>query len=171
MVQVVRNFIHGQMTFKDGAGRSLVAVLDEGNFSFEETKEAAVIMSRGKTSQFAEGVEQAIPITFSLHFTEYFSKDRNGVNVDDVSFRDFLSGDYAGAVSVTNCRPHQVTIELYMESPCDAGQGDKDETLIFTPAHVDKKSFAEEEESNKITFTAKSLRGVPNNNVPNRNVV
>ena len=171
MVQQVRNFTHGQLSIVDGAGRTLLIPLDEGNLTFEETEEAKTIMSRGKTKQFAKGVEEPIPVSFSLHFTEYFSKDRNGVLTDDVSVRDFLKGDYSGAQSITNCAPHQTRLEFFLESPCATGSGDKDELIFFDPFHTDKVAFSEEEESNKLTVTGKGLRAIPNNNVPTRNPV
>lgn len=162
-----RNFTNGQLTIVDGASRSLVIVLEEGNVTFEEDETAPVIMTRGRIHGHADPVEKPIPVTFSVHFTEYYSEDRNGVGADDVSIRDFFKGDYNGAQSFTGCRPHTVSLQLYIENPCAPNEG-KDETLNFEPFHCDKISFGEGEQANKLTFSGTAAQVKPNDGTPIR---
>lgn len=167
----VRNFTHGQLKIIDGASREKLVLLDEGNLTFTERKEAKVIMSRGQTKEFAEGVQEAIPIAFTTHFSDYFSLDRTSVVDSDVSLRDFLSGDYTGAQSTSTCGPYTTKLQFTLSAVCAAGSGDKNEVLFFDPFHCDEKGFSEEEESNKFSFSGKGLKPVPNNNVPDRTAV
>ena len=167
----VRNFTHGQLKIIDGANKEKFVLLDEGNVNFSETKTAAVVMSRGRIKEFAEGIEQPIEVSFSIYFSEYFSLDRNSAVISNISIRDFFTGNYSGSRSRSNCGPHTVRLELIIDSPCRTGSNDKNEVLYFDPFHLDSTSFTEEEESNKLEFTGKALHKSPNSNIPNRTAV
>ena len=161
MVQAVRNYRNGSITIEDGNARQLLIPVDVGELSFTEKEEAGVVDSRGAPNQFVQGKSESIPISFKAHFTEYFSKDRAGVGVDDVSIRDFLKGNYTGSASVTNCGPHAVKLIFNISSPCKVGVGDKDEVITFPTFHADEFSFSEGEDMNELNISGKNLEPVP----------
>lgn len=161
MVQAVRNYRDGIITLEDGNARQLVIPVDVGELTFEEKEEAASVDSRGTPNQFVRGKSESIPVSFKAHFTEYFSKDRSGVGVDDVSIRDFLKGDYDGSNSIADCGPYSLKLIFTINSPCKSGVGDKDEVITFPTFHADTIAFSEGEEMNELSITGKCLEPVP----------
>lgn len=151
MSVAVRNFTHGTLKIKGGgSGEELTVPLEEGNVRFSVVKNAKVIKSRGAVQGLAEGVEEALTVSFGFHFQEWQGKSTSGANPSPV---DALKkqGNASSWTSVANCGPYQVDLEFVISNPC--ATGDQTETLTFPKFHADSAEFEEGEESNMINVS------------------
>lgn len=155
----IRNLTHAALTIKDGGANELTIPIEEGNIQFTERREAIVVLNRGVIASMAEGMEEAMTVSFSIKFEEWTGgTTSSGVDPSPV---DALKkrGNASGWTSSLLCGPYCVDLEFAITAP--SGCGEQDETLTFSDFHADEIQFQEGEEYDIINVTGKCLALTP----------
>ena len=153
-----RNMTHGTLVIKDGTGtpETLTIPCREGVLSFAEISEAPVIKNRGVLYAFADPVQEAVDISFTLLFEEWQGKSASG---SDPSPRDALKkeGNASGWTTTLTGGPYCVDLEFTIAKPSEPAATEENEVLTFSDFHADRCEFTEGEDVNRLVVTGKAL--------------
>ena len=151
----IRNLTHGALTIEDGAAATLTIPIEEGNLQFTVRREAIVILNRGTLASMAEGMEEAMAVSFAFKFEEWRGETASSGSA--VSPADALRqvGNASGWTSTLACGPYCVDLTFMITAP--SGCGEQDEELTFPDFHADEVQFQEGEEYDIVNVTGKCL--------------
>ena len=160
----VRNLVNGSLKLIDGTTptpNELTIPIEEGNLSWTEDDTAPVIKNRGKLAGFADPIENAVELTWTMIFEEYTGKTTSGAAVSPV---DFLKkkGAAAAFTGTRTCGPYTIDAEFTVAKPsnCDDPLEQK-EVLTFADFHTNTIAFEEGEEMDTIVITGTALITTP----------
>jgi hypothetical protein len=163
MTARTRNLRHGELSVIDGSGTPKVynIKIAEGDFAFEVTKNAAVVMNRGKIDHRTQGDEAPMSLSLTLKFEQYeYDSAETGLSPVDVLLGSAIAKT-AGWVSSDGCGDAwAVTFVLKVYDPCDTTRT-KYEQFEFPDFHTDKVSFKEGADFNTLAITGTSLATEP----------
>jgi len=157
-VRNVRNLRDGELQISDGGANSITLVLDEGNLSFEETRNVINVLDRGVLDHRRAGDEAPISVSFSLKY-EYLLAD-TGDTAEAISVREALTQSGAAsswASTDSTGRPFSTRLTFWVKNPDTAG---KDEKIVFEKFHPTSIRVAEGDPT-MIEVTGEDFETIP----------
>jgi len=157
---MVRNLRYGQLVVKDGAGSpaSLTLVLDEGDLSWTEKDDVAVIYDRQTIMYGIPKKDQPCELKFSTKWTQLIGKSHSSTYA--IEFYEMVNNLDSTFTSVGTCgEVFQLKYEFTVTSPC--GSTGNSEKVTFNRVFKTSLELGENEEANKISFSGTSLEVRP----------
>ena len=153
----IKNLNHGSLRIVGaGSGESLTIPIEVGDLRWVELTENHVVNARQALSEIAEGRVQAMEVSFTMAWTNYFGDD----STSEVTPPDALtqSGGASGwTTQATNGR-YATELQFYVLDPVTAT---KDEKFVFPKFHLSRLEPGEDEDFNKIAVTGICLAARP----------
>ena len=160
MANDYKNITQGTLKLLDGQGTpaELTILGLEGGVEFTSKRNKAAVMHRGTPIAWAKATKEPAEISFEVKFKEWESRTTSSSGAT-ASIRDFMLGNYSGAVSVGDGGDHEFKLQLTL---ADSGaSGDESEVIVFNNCVLDEASFAENDQVNTLSFTVRSLDWEP----------
>lgn len=160
MANDYKNIVQGTLKLLDGQGTpaELTILGMEGGVEFTSKRNKAAVMHRGTPTAWAKATKEPTEISFTVKYKEWKSRT-TASGGPSASIRDFMLGNYSGAVSVGDGGDHEFKLQLTI---ADSGaSGDEAEAIVFNNCILDEASFSESDEINELSFTVRSLDWEP----------
>lgn len=159
-----RNLSHGSLSLEDGQANvnTMAIAIDEGNLTFTEAREAAMVMQRHELDHWSRGPAQPVRVSFQIKFDAYKSRTTQAIVAADAggavtgfSVRDFLKNG-GGLLTSVGGRTDVFTCTLIFTIANPMASGDENEVLRFTDFVTDQLTFSEGDEYNTVAVEGRA---------------
>lgn len=145
----VKSKRNGTIKFQDNTGNEMEVYFEEGDLSFEETKNHVMAKDRAKLGDMIEGEEEAVTGSFSTHFVQFLKQTHDPFPTPyEVLKRKNGAAHWSSTTCTRNSKTYTVKLIFEIEP---TKHGDDGERITFNYLAPTKFNF-EEGEIDKISF-------------------